>query len=119
MKDRQPLEKHIQQDVIAYLHARGITTAHVPNGSVLAGDAKARAMQVNALKRNGMRVGFPDLILIASGGRTGFFEVKRKGETLSEQQVHWQGSLEHLGHHHAVVRDITDAANALNAWGWQ
>jgi hypothetical protein len=113
-----PLEKIVQRDVIAYLHARGITTAHVPNGSVLAGDAKARAMQVNALKKAGMRVGFPDLICLASGGRVGFMEVKREGEKLGENQIHWAGALEHLGHHFAVVRSVADAEETLSRWGW-
>jgi hypothetical protein len=114
----RPLEKVIQQQVIAVLHARGITTAHVPNGSVLAGDARARAMQVNALKANGMRVGFPDLILLHSNGRVGFFEVKREGEKLGENQVHWQGALEMLGHRHAVVRSAEGALETLAEWGW-
>lgn len=115
---KAPLEKHVQRAVIDYLHARGITTAHVPNGSVLAGDARARAMQVSALKANGMRPGFPDLIAIASGGRCGFIEVKREGEKLGEAQVHWAGALEHLGHKHAVVRSVDDVIETLERWGW-
>jgi hypothetical protein len=118
MRRAKPLEKDIQRSVIAYLHARNITTAHVPNGSVLAGGPKERAMQVNALKRNGMRPGFPDLICLASGGRTGFMEVKREGEDLSEAQTHWRGALEHTGHAYAVVRSIDDAEAALARWGW-
>ena len=114
-----PLEKVVQREVIAYLHARGIATAHVLNGSVLAGDAKARAMQVNALKKAGMRVGFPDLICIASGGRTGFMEIKREGEKLGEHQIHWAGALEHLGHNFAVVRSVADAEETLVKWGWE
>lgn len=113
-----PLEKQVQQAVIAYLHTRNIETAHVPNGSVLAGDARARAMQVNALKKNGMRVGFPDLILIASNGRVGFMEVKREGEKLGENQIHWRGTIEGLGHCHAVVRSVEDAVETLTKWGW-
>lgn len=114
----RPLEKHIQRSVLAYLRARGITTAHVPNGSVLAGGPRERAMQTNALKANGMRPGFPDLVLMHSQGRVGFMEVKREGEKQSEAQMHWQGTLEFLGHRYAVVRSIDDAAETLTAWGW-
>jgi hypothetical protein len=114
----KPSEKIIQRQVIAALHARGITTAHVPNGSVLAGGPRERAMQVAALKANGMRVGFPDLVLLHTNGRVGFFEVKREGEKLGENQVHWQGALEMLGHRHAVVRSVEDVAEALAEWGW-
>jgi hypothetical protein len=118
VKAPKPLEKSIQRSVIAYLRARGIDAVHVPNGSVLAGGPKERAMQVNALKANGMRPGFPDLICIASGGRVGFMEVKREGEKQSEAQMHWQGGLEFLGHKYAVVRSIDDAAETLERWGW-
>jgi hypothetical protein len=118
MRRAQPLERDIQRSVIAYLHTLGIETAHVPNGSQLAGNAVSRARQVNALKLDGMRPGFPDLICLASGGRTGLMEVKREGEKLSEAQTHWAGALEHLGHNHAVVRSIDDAQAALKRWGW-
>lgn len=114
----KPLEKHIQRSVISYLRARGIDAVHVPNGSVLAGGPKERAMQVNALKSNGMKVGFPDLVCIASHGRVGFMEVKREGEKLSEAQNHWHGALEFLGHKIATVRSIEDAAETLQRWGW-
>lgn len=116
---RQPLEKDIQRSVIAFLQAHGVTTAHVPNGSVLAGGARERAMQVNALKRNGMRPGFPDLICLHSEGRVGFMEIKREGEKLSEAQNHWAGALEFLGHNIATVRSVADAEATLNEWGWQ
>jgi hypothetical protein len=118
MRRTKPLEKDIQTAIIGYLHARDITTVAVPNGSVLAGDGRARAMQMAALKRSGLRPGFPDLIALASGGRCGFMEVKREGEKLREDQVHWAGALEHLGHNHAVVRSIDDAQAALKRWGW-
>ena len=118
MKKPQPLEKHIQRAVLADLRARGLTAVHVPNGSVLAGGPRERAMQVNALKANGMRPGFPDLIVLNTDGRAGFFEVKREGEKMSEAQVHWAGSLEFLGFKHAVVRSVEDVAETLQQWGW-
>lgn len=118
MRAAKPLEKHIQRSVLAYLRAHGIDAVHVPNGSALAGGPKERAMQVNALKANGMRPGFPDLVLIASQGRVGFMEVKREGEKQSEAQIHWQGALTFLGHKYAVVRSIEDAAETLQEWGW-
>ena len=113
-----PLEKTIQRSVIAYLKARDITTVHVPNGSVLAGGPRERAMQTNALKAMGMRPGFPDLVLLGRNGRVGFMEVKREGEKQSEAQIHWHGALEYLGHRYAVVRSIEDAAETLERWGW-
>lgn len=114
----KPLERSIQRSILAYLHARNITAVHVPNGSVLAGGPRERAIQVNALKANGMRPGFPDLILLGTQGRIGFMEVKREGEKLGEAQVHWAGTLEYMGHKIATVRSIEDAAETLAAWGW-
>lgn len=119
MKASRPLERDIQRSVLAYLHLLGITAVHVPNGSVLAGGSKERAMQVNALKKNGMRPGFPDLILFDKGGRVGFMEVKREGEKQGEAQIHWQGQLEYLGHLYAVVRSIEDVEETLVRWGWR
>ena len=84
----------------------------------MAGTASQRARQMNALKADGLRVGFPDLILIHSKGRVGFMEVKREGEKLGENQIHWAGSLEYLGHNIALVRSIDDAKDALAKWGW-
>lgn len=114
----KPLERAIQRSVIAYLNARGIATAHVPNGSVLAGNARQRAMQMNSLKSDGLRIGFPDLILIHTDARVGFMEVKREGEKLGENQIHWRGALERLGHKWACVRSIEDAQETLKEWGW-
>lgn len=113
----KPLEKTIQRDVLAYLAARGVTAIHVPNGSVLAGGPRERAMQVASLKRNGMRKGFPDLILLKPG-RVGFFELKREGSKLSPDQEHWRDCLKALGHDWDVVRSVADAEESLTEWGW-
>lgn len=113
----RPLEKTIQRSVLAYLAARGITAVHVPNGSVLAGGPRERAMQMNALKRNGLRPGFPDLLLLKAG-RVGFFEVKREGEKLSSDQEHWRDALKAIGFDWQVVRSIEDAEETLLEWGW-
>lgn len=48
-------ESAIQRQIRAYLTARGIESVHVPNGAVLAGDAKSRAIQMNAMKRDGLQ----------------------------------------------------------------
>jgi len=61
----------------------------IPNGAVLAGDARRRAMQMTKLKRTGLRPGIPDLFLAGhkrdAAGRNVewyglFIEMKRKGE---------------------------------------
>lgn len=114
----KPLERTVQRNILAYLKVRGFATAHIPNGAVLAGDAKARAMQVNALKANGMRPGFPDLCVMHSLGRVGFLEVKREGEKLRPEQEQWRDALATLGHKYAVVRSVEDVRETLLEWGW-
>ena len=60
----------------------------IPNGAVLAGDAKRRGIQMANLKATGLRAGIPDLFLAAPQFRYDgqyqrgglFIEMKRKGE---------------------------------------
>lgn len=112
-------EKHVQSSVRNYLAARGIEAVAVPNGSVLAGDAKARGMQMNALKRAGLKVGFPDLILFSKTGNIGFVEIKDEGAKFNnDNQIACRDWLVSLGHPHAVVRSIEDMTETLAEWKW-
>jgi len=122
LKAPRPLEKHIQRDVVAWLRSHRIFVAAVPNGSVLAGDQRARAMQSAALKRSGMFPGFADLILvqrIQDGARVGFFEVKREGEKLRKEQEDFADLCTDWRLPFAVVRSVDDAKETLTQWGWQ
>lgn len=122
MKAPRPLEKHVQRSVRDYLSAVRIDAFHVPNGSVLAGGPRERAIQSNALKRAGAVNGFPDLILIQrvhTGARVGFMEVKREGEKLRKEQADFADRC--TGEWFlpfAVVRSVDDAKAALTSWGW-
>lgn len=121
MKDftgRSPLEKHVQRDIIEWLGCRNISAVHVPNGSVLAGDGKQRAMQSAALKRAGMRPGFPDLILFSPKGGIGFIEVKRADGSLSDTQETCRDWLQGLGHQWGLARSVDDAEAVVTGWGW-
>ncbi len=121
MKAPRPLEKDIQRSVVMYLDALRIYAAHAPNGSVLAGDGRARAIQSAALKKAGVRPGFPDLILIkrsSEGSQVGFFEVKREGEKLRPEQEAFRDLCEDWIIPFAVVRSVDDAKQSLSEWGW-
>lgn len=112
-------EKHVQSAVVDYLRVRGIVPVAVPNGSVLAGDSKQRAMQMNALKRAGLHVGFPDLIAYHHSGQIGHIEIKDEGSKFNnDNQIACRDWLVNLGHRHAVVRSIDDMAETLAEWGW-
>jgi len=111
-------ETVIQRDILAYLTVRGFKVAHVPNGAVLGGDKKKRAIQMNSLKRDGLMVGFPDLIIFADCGRCGFIEVKTEGTKQSDHQLAVQGWLDDWGHKYAVCRSVPDVDETLSEWGW-
>jgi hypothetical protein len=91
---------------------------HVPNGVVLGGNARQRAIQMAALKRDGFKVGFPDLIIYNSDGRVAHIEVKAEAGRQSDKQKECQTQLENLGHHYAVCRSVDDVAESLEEWGW-
>jgi hypothetical protein len=55
----------------------------VPNGSVLAGDAKRRAMQMNKLKREGLTPGVADTLFLS--GRGGAFGLALEFKTPDKQ----------------------------------
>lgn len=111
-------ETELQIAIMAEMRKHGVEPVHVPNGAVLAGDAKARAIQSNALKRAGAVWGFPDLIAIAPKGRIGFIEVKCRGEKLSPKQEDVHEWLLVLGHKVAVCRSVEDVQEAFKLWGF-
>lgn len=112
-------EKHIQAAVVDYLRQRGVVPVAIPNGSILAGDAKARAMQMNALKRAGLHVGFPDLIAYHHTGQIGHVEIKDEGAKFNnDNQIACRDWLVRIGHLHAVVRSVADMEETLAEWGW-
>ena len=112
-------ERRLQREMRMYLRMRGFRSVHVPNGSVLAGDATKRAIQMNSLKRDGLMIGFPDLLVYGPEGRVGHIEVKLEGGKQSETQKDVQRWMGEWGHSYAVCRSLEDVAETLNRWGWQ
>lgn len=111
-------ETILQRKILAHLKDKGLYPVHVPNGAVLAGNAKRRAIQMNALKADGLKVGFPDLSIYNSKGRIAHIEVKDATGEQSEAQKTCQAILEGMGHKYAVCRSIEDVDAALADWGW-
>ncbi len=121
MKAPDLSEAAIQSQVRSYLAALGIDAVHVPNGSHLAGDGKARAMQMNALKKAGVMPGFPDLICFdRRTRRVGLIEVKARTGKLQPSQEHFADNIAPAwGWPYAVVRSVDDTKAALAEWGWR
>lgn len=111
-------ETALQREILAHLEGKGIWPVHVPNGAQLAGNSKRRAIQMNALKADGLKVGFPDLSVYNSAGRIGHIEVKCEGQKQSENQKTCQAILEAMGHKYAVCRSIADVDETLSEWNW-
>lgn len=111
-------ETRLQRDIRARLAARGLRSVAVPNGATLRGDQKERAIQMANLKRDGLCVGFPDLIVFGPNGCSGFIEVKCEGEKLRDTQVEVKDWLTAWGQNVAVCRSQDDVDETLVKWGW-
>lgn len=115
-------ERVVQRGIITIAEASRCYAVHVPNGAHLAGDKLRRAKQMAALKRDGLRPGFPDLILIdrTSIRRIGFVEVKRElGGVVSDDQERWADILRDLGFPYALLRQPEELVGTLREWGWR
>lgn len=112
-------ESALQRTIREYLALNGIDSVSVPNGSHLAGDPSARARQMNAMKADGLRPGFPDLLLYPRRiAAVGHFEIKTEGGKLSDNQKDCIAWLQSRGHRVAVIRSVEDAEDTLTEWGW-
>lgn len=111
-------ETQLQRSIRARLALRGFESVHVPNGATLRGDFDQRRRQMANLKADGLRVGFPDLIVYGGAGRIGHIEVKCEGKYQGPSQRECQRWLEGLGHSYAVCRSQEDVDETLAKWGW-
>ncbi|WP_311267471.1 VRR-NUC domain-containing protein [Sphingobium sp. WCS2017Hpa-17] len=113
-------ERPVQRGAIRLLAMQRIEAVAVPNGAHLAGDKLSRAKQMQALRKDGLRPGFPDLILFGrQRQQIGFIEVKREiGNDLSEDQEGWRDMLIGWGFPWAMIRQSEEALAVVRAWGW-
>lgn len=111
-------ETILQRAIRADLAKRGYRSVAVPNGAVLAGTPKKRAIQMASLKKDGLTVGFPDLIVFGPNC-VGFIEVKHGDNDLSAKQVEVAEWLTAWGHLYAVCWSVEHVASALEGWGWK
>ncbi len=92
------MSEHSEQSAVMDWWARAYPKYYsclwsVPNGAILAGNAKQRAKQMNYLKAEGFKPGVSDLFLmIARDGYHGLFiEMKDKGKTkCSVSDTQWE-----------------------------
>lgn len=107
-------EHHIQAAIMQFLdHALppSYRAIAIPNGG------KRDKITGAILKREGVKAGAPDFMIVRGGGTVAFFEVKTQAGRLSNSQVEfrdWCGCNSVL---YAVVRSIGDVQAALEDWG--
>ena len=111
----------------------------IPNGAVLAGDARKRAIQMNNLKKTGLQAGLPDLMLAIEKSINDdakgipypekvafmnpivlfhgmFIELKRIGGKLSPVQLEMCDLLRRSGYNVIVAQGADEAIRAIKAY---
>jgi hypothetical protein len=121
MKLPPPTERQVQRAIISMMGTAfpSVLVHHSPNGGHLAGNDEARFKQAGALRGDGMKPGFPDLIAIWNRG-VAFMEVKRPGYAPSQvkpQQIQIHARLAELGFAPAIVTSPEEAFAFLRERG--
>ena len=114
-----PTERQVQRGILAMARVcfPDVLIHHSPGGAHLAGNATSRFKQMGALKGDGMRVGFPDLICLWNGG-CGFLEVKRaKLSRTSPEQTAMLELIRSMGHPAEIVKSVEEAHEFLKGCG--
>ena len=80
----------------------------IPNGG------KRNLSVAVKLKREGVRRGTPDIVILLPEGRVAWLELKVKGGSLSLEQRLFRDVCQRLGHHWAVAKSLDDVIAFLN-----
>jgi hypothetical protein len=88
------------------------------NGIKLGGSSKQRARTIAKAKREGMRVGYPDLFLpVARNGWHGLFiELKHRRNKPTPEQVQWLDRLTEQGYLATACWEAHDAINVISEY---
>ncbi|HEU4805188.1 MAG TPA: VRR-NUC domain-containing protein [Nitrobacter sp.] len=115
-----PTERQVQRAILdmAGICFPGVLIHHSPNGAHLAGEEGARFRQVGALKGDGMKIGWPDLMCVWNHG-TAYIEVKRPGSAsrITPDQAKIHAELAECGYPVAVVTSPEEAFLFLRGRG--
>lgn len=117
-------ERDVQRQVIQLLSVKGYLVTHVPNGIPVLADTVTRARVINTMKKDGLRPGFPDLLVFSRQGGVGCIEVKRPGKRnhknagLEADQLWWKDELVKRGINWARIDCLDDVDTVLRGWGW-
>ena len=115
-----PTERQVQRGILSMCGVAfpSMFVTHVPNGAHLAGSPTARFKQMGALKGDGLKPGFFDLLCLWSPGRGASIEVKRpKLGVVSDVQKAMKQTLDRVGWPNIITSDIDEAYMFLRRLG--
>ncbi len=115
-----PTERAVQRQILAMCGRcfPDVFITAIPNGAHLAGGDVARFKQMGALKGDGLKVGFPDLLLLWPHGKGALIEVKRpKLGKLSDAQTALHARLSAVGWPVTVVTTEEEVFRLLRFCG--
>ena len=92
--------------------APAIKLVAIPNA------AKRGQKALNQAMREGMAIGFPDLIALAPNGKVAFIEVKAAKGVVSDRQADWHDNLRRWGFACAVIRSVDEGEDFLRECGF-
>lgn len=121
--ERPPLEFEMQcviADVLRRFITPGWIWQHIPGGEERPAEYRngVRVSSAGArLKRAGFQAGWPDILLLAPGGRPHCLELKRRGGKPSEPQIEFAFWCSVNGVPHAFVDSVPAAIELLKSWG--
>lgn len=105
------LEARIQAEIVKYLselRRKGeIEFFSVPN------EAAGNAVRQGQMIAMGLRPGVSDLVVLFSGGKAMFLEVKNEKGVQSERQKQFQETVQRLGFQYFIVRSLDDVKRIL------
>lgn len=108
-------EKSEQELFCRYCGLKGIVCVHIPNGFPLGG-LRNKFAYINAIKRQGYKTGFPDLMVFAKNTMHDilFLEFKREKQgRLTEGQKDWISWLNNNGYFARCVKGNIEAVKVL------
>lgn len=119
-KNTSPLEKEEQINFINYCELNNITVIHIAN-EFLSQNYSNRFSYIKSMKKQGYRVGIPDLLILAKNKSQThevlFIEMKRqKGSKISDEQKEWIARLDNEGYCVGVAKGCDSAINILNQY---
>ena len=104
-------ESSFQVKVFNWLTKHNIYAFHVPNGFFA-----DNVINVIQMKRQGMRDGVSDLIVIRPGARTFFLELKTETGKQRKEQIMFQTIVEEMGFKYILVRPWKDKEKWKNLY---